>query len=171
MKIRLHKLSFLSAFLLTLLITACNRPSSPGSESNTQPTANVETTAAPKSDTKSQSTAHVYPEVIVTRFMEACAKDRGAKVEAVCRCSIKEIQNKYSLEEFKKVLQDTKASGKPSEQIREIIQSCRSSNSWEGDSWGARDWWHRSLIDATEDFPAKNGAIRAVDKLGCSFFE
>ena len=129
MKIRLHKLSFLSAFLLTLVITACNRASSPESQSNTQPTAQVEATTAPKSDTKSQSTTHVYPEVLVQRFMEACTKDRGAKVEAVCRCSIKEIQNKYSLEEFKKVLQDTKASGKPSEQIREIIQSCRSSSS------------------------------------------
>jgi hypothetical protein len=66
--------------------------------------------------------------VAVQRFTEACTKDRGAKAQALCTCAIKEIQNRYTFDEFRKVVQDAKTSGQPPAQVREVLQSCRSSN-------------------------------------------
>ena len=138
MKIRLHKLSLVSACFLTLVITACRPASSPKTETNSQsqPTTASETNSQPQpttaSETNSQpqpTTANGYPEFAVKGFMNVCVKGRGAKVEAICTCSIKEIQNKYSFDEFRKVVKDAQASGKVPDEFLKIIQSCRSSSS------------------------------------------
>src|SRR4028119_2512088 len=138
MKIRLHKLSLVSACFLTLVITACRPATSPKTETNSQsqPTTASETNSQPRpttaSETNSQprpTTANGYPEFAVKGFMNVCVKGRGAKVEAICTCSIKEIQNKYSFDEFRKVVKDAQASGKVPDEFLKIIQSCRSSSS------------------------------------------
>jgi hypothetical protein len=138
MKIRLHKLSLVSACFLTLVITACRPATSPKTETNSQsqPTTASETNSQPQpttaSETNSQprpTTANGYPEFAVKGFMNVCVKGRGAKVEAICTCSIKEIQNKYSFDEFRKVVKDAQASGKVPDEFLKIIQSCRSSSS------------------------------------------
>ena len=126
MKIRLHKLSLVSACFLTLVITACRPATSPKTETNSQsqPTTASETNSQPQ-----PTTANGYPEFAVKGFMNVCVKGRGAKVEAICTCSIKEIQNKYSFDEFRKVVKDAQASGKVPDEFLKIIQSCRSSSS------------------------------------------
>ena len=126
MKIRLHKLSLVSACFLTLVITACRPATSPKTETNSQsqPTTASETNSQPR-----PTTANGYPEFAVKGFMNVCVKGRGAKVEAICTCSIKEIQNKYSFDEFRKVVKDAQASGKVPDEFLKIIQSCRSSSS------------------------------------------
>ena len=126
MKIRLHKLSLVSACFLTLVITACRPATSPKTETNSQP---QPTTASETNSQPRPTTANGYPEFAVKGFMNVCVKGRGAKVEAICTCSIKEIQNKYSFDEFRKVVKDAQASGKVPDEFLKIIQSCRSSSS------------------------------------------
>ena len=126
MKIRLHKLSLVSACFLTLFITACRPATSPKTETNSQP---QPTTASETNSQPRPTTANGYPEFAVKGFMNVCVKGRGAKVEAICTCSIKEIQNKYSFNEFRKVVKDAQASGKIPDEFLKIIQSCRSSSS------------------------------------------
>ncbi len=130
MKIRRHKLSIVSACLLTLVIIACqgqqeadkgNLTSSPGSTPRS--------TTSPRAETNSQPTTNVYPEQAVKRFTDRCVKRRGTKAKEICDCSIKEIQNKYSFEEYRKIIKDARASGEPADEFREITKSCRTRNS------------------------------------------
>ncbi len=132
MKKRSHKLSLVGTCLVILTITACN--STPGSNTapeastSSQPTASSQPTTSSQPTASPQTTTNVYPEVAVQRFTEACAKDRGAKVQALCTCAIKEIQNRYTFDEFRKIVQNAKTSGQPPGEVREILQSCRASN-------------------------------------------
>jgi hypothetical protein len=143
MKKRSHKLSLVGICLVILSITACNSTpvsnTAPEASTSSQPTASSQPTtssqptASSQPTTSSQPTAssqttNVYPEVAVKRFTEACAKDRGAKVQALCTCAIKEIQNRYTFDEFRKIVQDARTNGQPPGEVREILQSCRSNN-------------------------------------------
>lgn len=115
MNIRLYQLSLIIACFLTVTLSACNEQRL---ASNSSPT------TSSGADTNSPQNANVYPEAAVKAFMNSCTKDRGAKAEAVCSCSINKIQDKYSFEQFRKMIKDAKASGEKPKELREIVKYC-----------------------------------------------
>jgi hypothetical protein len=52
-------------------------------------------------------TKHTYPPELVSKFTAECAAQAGktdpALMQALCTCTINEIQNRYSLEEFREM--------------------------------------------------------------------
>jgi hypothetical protein len=76
--------------------------------------------------------ANVYPEDVVNAYMEGClasAQDVGLTTEqaqSYCGCTIQEIQNQYTYDEFLVVVQTMQESGQFPPEMMEIINSCGS---------------------------------------------
>jgi hypothetical protein len=82
-------------------------------------------------DTTSQPTANVYPPEMVEAFMSTCAKQGnvgGVSMQPICACSIKKIQNQYTLSEFMSIAAQMAETKKPREQIVQIAVECAFEN-------------------------------------------
>lgn len=82
-------------------------------------------------DTTSQPTANVYPPAMVEAFMSTCAKQGnvgGVSMQPICACSIKKIQNQYTLSEFMSIAAQMAETKKPPEQIVQIAVECAFEN-------------------------------------------
>lgn len=115
MRMRLYPLFLIIACFLTVNLSACN---------DQRLASNNSPTSSPGVDTNSRPAANVYPEAAVKFFMNSCTKNKGAKAEAVCSCSINKIQDKYSFEQFRQMIKDAKASGEKPKELRDIVKSC-----------------------------------------------
>ncbi|MEC4986831.1 MAG: hypothetical protein SAJ37_21100 [Oscillatoria sp. PMC 1068.18] len=79
--------------------------------------------------TSQPNTTNTYPEELVEVFTESCvssAVDSGLTAEPaefICGCSIEEFQNRYTLEEFINLTQQTHAGTIP-EVFQEVTSSC-----------------------------------------------
>ncbi|KGF72062.1 hypothetical protein DO97_13215 [Neosynechococcus sphagnicola sy1] len=69
------------------------------------------------------SDTHVYPQQVVTNFMDACVKSSNGKTEA-CTCAIDKIQAEYTLKEFAKIDKELSEGGKPPERFVGIVKEC-----------------------------------------------
>ncbi|HEY9725624.1 MAG TPA: hypothetical protein V6D50_04160 [Chroococcales cyanobacterium] len=75
--------------------------------------------------TNAQQKPSTYPPDVVRSYITSCTAGRGPAVQAICACTIRKIQTKYSLEAFKKINNDI-AAGRPiPRDILEMLQSCQ----------------------------------------------
>jgi hypothetical protein len=74
--------------------------------------------------------ANAYPQEVVDAYMDGClssAQDVGLTAEQAqgyCGCTIQEIQNQYTYEEFLGVVQTMQQSGEFPPEMVEIVNSC-----------------------------------------------
>jgi hypothetical protein len=75
-----------------------------------------------------QKPTHSYPPEIVSAFTDECAaaaKDIDpATLRSLCLCSINEIQNRYSFEEFRSVAESKEKEKAMSKEFEEISYNC-----------------------------------------------
>ena len=64
-----------------------------------------------------------YPEEVVDNFVSACTSQPGTTVE-YCRCSIREIQNDVSIEEFRRLEQGIAGGNGLPDRLVDAISEC-----------------------------------------------
>ena len=85
--------------------------------------------SSPGQAQQTDQSEHVYPEVLVKTFVDACTAGGGKTndpetMKSVCTCSIEGIQEQYTLKEFTTLSTDLDA-GKPMpETLRQLVQAC-----------------------------------------------
>ena len=65
-----------------------------------------------------------YPPEYVEDYVKECTGDQDLSIEAVCRCVVRKSQSEYSLEDFKKINQESEATGEIPKKLLQIIDDC-----------------------------------------------
>jgi hypothetical protein len=84
-----------------------------------------------RTDIISQQTANVYPPEIVKDFISICTKQSpvsGVNLEPICACSIKRIQDQYTLSQFISIASEMTETKKPPEKLVNIAMQCALEN-------------------------------------------
>lgn len=58
-------------------------------------------------------------------YIDSCTAGRGSAVQAVCKCTIRKLQGKYTYEKFKIINKQIEATGKIPSDIVENIAACQ----------------------------------------------
>lgn len=78
---------------------------------------NVQAQSVPEEDS-------AYPDEYVEQYISDCASGQSEEVEAVCRCVIREVQDRFSFEEFQNMNQQIEETGEISSDLQIIIDVC-----------------------------------------------
>jgi hypothetical protein len=76
-----------------------------------------------------QTTPTPYPDTVVTGFIETCVQQGSQQVspevmQKVCTCSISEIQNQYTYDEFLEIDKALSQGKELPPEVTQIVQSC-----------------------------------------------
>jgi hypothetical protein len=72
---------------------------------------------------------HTYPKEVVQQFTRGCQENTPKDIkpdlaEKICTCAIAQIQQKYTLGEFKTLGDELRKTGQPPQEIREMLKGC-----------------------------------------------
>lgn len=70
------------------------------------------------------SPVNPYPPQAIQAWMSVCVRDDSPEAQVFCQCTIDEIQNNYTVEEFIQLGQNIQSGQEPPEKFNQIIQSC-----------------------------------------------
>ncbi|MBW4665419.1 MAG: hypothetical protein KME01_14670 [Chroococcus sp. CMT-3BRIN-NPC107] len=67
-----------------------------------------------------------YPPEFRENYIETCTNGRGDKrIEAMCRCTLREIEKKYTIDEFRKINRETEETGQVPPELIKLFDSCQ----------------------------------------------
>jgi hypothetical protein len=75
---------------------------------------------------RAEATTNAYPAEVVQSFMQECTTKSGKK--QVCACVLDRIQDEYDLEEFSKLEQKYRSTGKIPQEVKKFMFGCVASN-------------------------------------------
>jgi hypothetical protein len=78
---------------------------------------------------EAQLASHTYPKEIVQDFTRGCKENTPKEIkpdlaEKICTCAIGQIQQKYTLGEFRDLGEQLRKTGTPPNEIRDTIKGC-----------------------------------------------
>jgi hypothetical protein len=75
---------------------------------------------------RAEANTNAYPAQVVQTFMQECTEKSGKK--QVCACVLDRIQDEYDLEQFSKLEQKYRATGKIPKEVKKFMFGCVASN-------------------------------------------
>lgn len=66
-----------------------------------------------------------YPDEFRKNYIETCTNGRGDKIKAMCECTFREIEKKYTIDEFRKINRDTEETGQVPPDLVQLFNSCQ----------------------------------------------
>ncbi|KPQ37914.1 MAG: hypothetical protein ACLFM4_10595 [Phormidium sp.] len=105
-------------FALLLMLSACG--DAPG-----EITTETSPDATPRESTANDSAESDYPPEVIAEFLDSCTGGDTA-MQQFCECSIEEIQQQYSFEEFVEIDANLTANQDPPDAITAIFAACQS---------------------------------------------
>lgn len=75
--------------------------------------------------TRISAQAKPYPSEVVKNYIETCTASRGPEVEAICSCTIRKIQDVYTLEEYQTINSQLQKTGKLPPALIIILNACQ----------------------------------------------
>jgi hypothetical protein len=110
-------------FALLLMLSACG--DAPG-EITTETSPDAPTGDTTTGESSSNDVAESgYPPEVITEFLDSCTGG-DAGMQSFCECSIEEIQQQYSFEEFVEIDASITANQDPPEALMAIFEACQS---------------------------------------------
>ena len=105
-------------FAILLMLSACgDAPGEIATETSPE--------ATPRESTPNDLAESDYPPEVIAGFLASCTGGDAA-MQQFCECSIEEIQQQYSFEEFVEIDANIRANQDPPEAVMEIFDACQS---------------------------------------------
>jgi hypothetical protein len=109
-------------FALLLMLSACgDAPGEIATETSPEATPS-ESSSNPSANDMAESE---YPPEVIAEFLSSCTGGDAA-MQQFCECSIEEIQQRYSFDEFVEIDANLTANQDPPEALMEIFDACQS---------------------------------------------
>lgn len=66
-----------------------------------------------------------YPDEFRKNYIETCTNGSRDKIEAMCECTLREIEKKYTIDEFRKINSETEKTGQVPPELIKLFDSCQ----------------------------------------------